>query len=388
VLLGVLAVVAGGLVVPAAAGAAAQHAGDRIMVASATFADPADCADGECDAVYLTAASGVLGGGNAKVPIDGIVLVDVYPSMVTDEGPFPVDEPTVSGCTTQVDVSLARNLALGRAETLGPVELNEFVMNQDGTIECSTPTGHFLDLSAVFTGVGVISTYAGHGTYSTPWVHEVTGQVQKTRLASVEATTVLDGAQVGSVWPDSGLLIREAYRSLLVTHRVAVGPVVRGPLQVVKHAELVEIGSGFAGGWSVDAMVIRAPDGTGKTYLGINGMLGDDFCFGDSEPAPSQIVLADDLSTGTAEGTVTVYCGETGEEYGEVDVSATWTGDGDAWRFRNTGVFRSPEGSGTTRVTGIHRDATLTLVVDGDSTAGEGFLEATAFKSTPKAEIG
>ncbi|MCU0299955.1 MAG: hypothetical protein MUF33_15815, partial [Candidatus Nanopelagicales bacterium] len=42
VLVGVLAVVVAGLAVPTAAGAAAQHGGDRIMVASATFADPAD----------------------------------------------------------------------------------------------------------------------------------------------------------------------------------------------------------------------------------------------------------------------------------------------------------------------------------------------------------
>lgn len=378
-LVGALALVAGAFGAPAVGAAPAEHSGDRILAAFATFADPADCADGACDAVYLTVAQGVLETAAGPMRVDGIVLVDVYPSTVTDEGLFPVGPPMLSGCTMAVDVAIAQNLRTASAVTRGTVGLREFVSRDDGTVACTEPIGHALNLRAGFSGVGVTFSSASHGQYADPWTHNVNRYTERVRMATAEVTGTLDGVPLALPWPDSASLLRTASRTLAVTHRIAVGPVVRGPLHVAAHAELISIGSGSAGDWGVDAMVMRSPDGSGKTYLGVSGVIDEEFCWGDGEPA--SIVLAGDVSAGTAEGTLMVYCGETGEEYGEVHVSATWTGDGDAWRFRNTGVFRSPDGHGTTLVSGIHRAATLTLVVDGVALAqGSGYLEAFTIK--------
>jgi hypothetical protein len=381
--LGTGALVAAVLGAPAAVAASpVQQSGDRIAAASAVLADPADCADGECDAVFLTAASGVLGAASAKVRISGILLVDVYPSTVVDGSLWPTAEPLFSGCTTEVDVAIAQRLTDGRVATHGLVQLNEFVTNDDGTFECSTPTGHWVDLGAVFTGVGTISSYSSNGTYSTPLVHEVSANSQLFRLATVDVTGALDGGALPPAWPDSGSLMRDVSRSLVLEHPVAVGPVVR-ELHVVKNAATVSAASGQAGDWSVEAMVARDPDGASKTYLGVGTMVGDLWCWGDGEP--SLLELPTDLSGGTAAGSVTVYCGETGEEYGQVSVQATWTGVGTPTWFRSTDVFRSPEGSGTAITTGVNRDATLTLVVDGvPLDEGTGFLLAQATKYSSK----
>lgn len=379
VLVGALAVLAGSLAVPATAGAAAEQSGQRLTVAMATFADPADCADGECDALYLTAATGVLGAAKNKISVPGVVLVEVAPSAVFEDGLlFPIGEPLLRACTTNVTV-VVRNLNAGHVSTPGAVPLGEFVEHEDGTFECAPSTGHVLDLDATLTGVGLVMTSISRGTFGNPWQHETNGAKQDVREATVSLTGTLDGAALGTAF--SANLMRTTSRNLVVVHRAAVGPAVRGPIRVAAHATLIKVASGWAGDWTVDAVVMRDPSGEGKAYLGVSGAVGDQYCWADLEP--SSVELADDLSAGVATGSGPLYCGEFGEEHGTVTVAATWVGVGDAWRFRRTGVFHDPEGSGTTRMAGIHRDAALTLAIDGETLpAGEGFLEALTIKST------
>jgi hypothetical protein len=66
-------------------------------------------------------------------------------------------------------------------------------------------------------------------------------------------------------------------------------------------------------------------------------------------------------------------------------VEATWTGVGDAWRWTSTSVSSDPEGRASLRFVGIHRDATLTLDVDGVISTGDfAYLEALTIRQAPR----
>jgi len=357
------------------------------VAASAAFADPVTCGEGTCDAVFLTAASGVIGFASLRAPVPGIVIVQVIPSTIENGELVTVAEPTLLGCTYDVDVAIARNLTSGSVATAGQVPLRDFVTHDDGSFDCVTPNGHSFALTAAFAGVGDVFASASRSQFATPWTHELSSESGVSRAATVQATITLDGAAMTShVWPGTASLAGVAARSMVVNHTHPVGPPANGPLVVAPRGVLVTYGQGTAGDWSVDAMAFTQ-DGTQlKTFLGVFGTLDGQPVWGD---APSAVVdLAPDLSGGTAQATVVLYqpTSEGAVEVGEVAVTATWTGTGSAWRFSSKGAS-SPDGRFHSVTTGIHRDAAFTLVIDsGPTLAGSGFLEAWTTKQAPQPE--
>jgi hypothetical protein len=364
------------LVWPGAATAKVEMGGESVLLAQVVFADPADCADGDCDAVFLTASSGVLGAASNRVVIDDTVLVEPMTVAVVDGELWPVEEPTDRWCTQDASIAIDRNLRSATVTTTGLVELGDLVW-EDSWIDC-VPNGHWLDLTASFTGTGETATNKVSGLDANPWLHGVYRGAEALRSASVTASLVLDG-QPGVLWPDSAMLARFANRLMAVHHEPGVGRPVARPLKVPASVDLeIHYATGVTDGWGVDLQVMEE-DGVVKTYLGV--WSPTEPIWGDGEA--DAWTVTDDLSTFTASGKVMLFrwTGEEPEPIGPAEVTATWTGTGDAWAFTSrSGAPSSEGGANRSSVTGIHRDAELVLMVDGDTAGGVGYLGHVAAK--------
>lgn len=369
VFLAVLALVVG--LWPGAAGAKVEMGGESVLLAQAVFADPADCDDGECEAIFLTAADAVLGAAGNRVVIDDIVIVEPMTVVVADGELWPVEDPTAEWCTQDVSVAIDRNLRSAAVTTNGMVELGDLVW-EDGWIDC-VPNGHWLDLTAVFTGTGETSKHKVSGQDGNPWLHGVYRSAEAVRPASVTASMVLDD-DPAVLWPASAVLARISTRLLAVYHEHRVGRPVARPVHVPASVDIENhYAEGVTDDWGVSLWVAEA-DGMEMAFLSLWSQTEP--IWGDGEI--DAYTVTDDLSSATATATITMYqlIDEEPEPIGTAEVTATWTGEGDAWAFTSKGTYQSREwGNGRESWTGIRRDASVVLVVDDETLDGVGFLE-------------
>lgn len=360
------------------------HFGQRLDDAFTLLADPVECAAGACTAVSVSAFSGSQGAASTKMHIDGFLMVQVYPATLVDGQLFVTGEALWRGCTMQVDVKVSQRLTDASVATNGTVAMNKFVGYDDGSFECSVPNGHMLNLKGLFTGTGVAQTSSGHGLYLTPWNVDSVSSSTAMRTADATVTGTVDSSALPGAWPGSGMLIRNAYREVVVNHRVAVGSLSR-QLHFTQNASTLSDASGQAGDWSMDAMTVSDPSGNSKTFVTVSTLIGDQWCWGDSAPPAAQLSLPTDLSGASATTTVELRCGEFGDVYGTVTVAGTWTGVGTPSWFKYTEVNRDPMGSGTAVTRGQDRNATFSLVVNGgEPIEGSGYLVAQATTMSAK----
>jgi hypothetical protein len=360
------------------AAAGAQQDGVRIGTASAWFADPEECAAGSCQAVFVSVMSGSLGFASGQTRYPGQVIVGVASAALVDGELTPTSDPAVIGCTDAADVTVSRDLARAGVDTHGPVQLSDLTDSQD----CAGPNGHYLTLSATWTGTGDVMSQTRRTQYATPWQHDLSSNVEASRAATVTGEVVLDG--VGSpAWASTGWLRRETSRDTTVLHSHAVGTTPRLPLPVTPHSVLSKLAVASVGDWTLDAQQWSQAGAVLKTNFAIVGMVDGAFVWSE-QPITSTVSIADDLSSATL--TATLPLSSDAGPIGVVSVTATVTGSGDAWRvFDHVVGGDSYTGHGEAVNNGAQRDASSSLTITGDVTftgTGGGFLAESVTKSS------
>jgi hypothetical protein len=367
-------------------GAASSSSAVRTVFAAATFGDPTACGEGRtCDALYLTAVSGVVRTGSERLPVPGLLLVQVIASTVSNGSLVPVGDIKMMACTTDVAVRLVANLGSGRADTFGRVPLRNFTGNADGTFTCDTPNGHWLELSAAWTGNGEMQKRASKSQQADPWMRQLQLSTEWSRPAAADAAVTLDDSSFsGAAAPDSAFMVSTASRSMVLDHGRQVGPAAQGPLVVRPGDVVVSSAQTEADGLWVEAVTFTRDGTTLKSSLVVFGTWADESVW--SMGYAGTITIAPDVSGGGAAGTVALYREGTAgpERIGDASLSVTWIGVDKAWRFSAKGVGATPDGHGSYLTTGIHRDAAMDITLDGESRAGSvGYLEAVTTKTPP-----
>lgn len=350
--------------------------GEQVRGVTAAFADPADCEDGECDAVTLVAATGTLRAGSVQNRIDGIAIVTPV-HLVEVDGTFEPDGEGTQMCTVHVDVAVDPHLRAAAVSTDGTVELGELV--QDGAdVSCVLDgDGPFVSIAVEVDGDGAIdrASYALHRL--DPWFHAGYRGWHLARAGTLDGALVFEGAEL-EVLPGSTMLNRDSAQNLELERTTPLGPQAGRPLKI--NAAVDRIAAVAAGGVDDLFVVARSLESEDESYvtLEVYGVSEETFGFGE----PTSFVVADDLSSATVTGTVALISFETGEEVGEVTIDATWTGRGDAFPAKER--FSEHTAAGNLRLASeqLSRDAGITLTVDGgDPLTGEnGFLQVEATK--------
>lgn len=350
--------------------------GEHVRGVTAAFADPADCDDGECDAVTLVAATGTLRVGSQQNRIDGIAIVTPV-HLVEVDGTFEPDAEGTQMCTVHVDVTIDPHLRAAAVSTDGTVELGEFVEN-GADVSCNLDgDGPFVSIAAEVDGDGAIdrASYALHRL--DPWFHAGYRGWHLARAGTLDGALVLDGVEL-EVLPGSTMLNRDSAQNLELERTRPVNPGTDRPLN--RNAAVDRTSAVAAGGVDEAFVVARSVESADESYatLEVYGVSEDAFGFGE----PTSFEVADDLSSATVVGTVPLLSFETGEVVGEITISATWAG--------RDAVFPSKERYSEHTASGnLHlasdqrsRDAGITLSLDGgDPLTGEnGFLQIEATK--------